>query len=285
MLPKSVLIELLRSKGILAHRALGQNFLIDQNFLNFIIDKAQLTPEDYVLEIGSGPGFMTNLLAQNVKHVWAIEIDKKVFELSCSLYSSHKNITWMNMSILDKTGDNINPEILKEIKGSPLKVVSNLPYSISASIIMSLLESDLPISSMTLTVQLEMAERLTAKIDTKQYNALTILVNLLSNVKVIRKVSPDVFHPVPKVTSAVISITPKARVKDIPDYHLYKKLLRNIFKYRRKMVFRILKNILKASDDKIKEALTKSNIRPEERPEKISAVEFLGLFKELKDYL
>jgi len=285
MLPKSVLIELLRAKGILAHRALGQNFLIDQNFLSFIVEKAQLTPEDCVLEIGSGPGFMTNLLAQKSKHVWAVEIDKKVFELAHSLYSSHKNITWMNMSILDRTGENINPEIIKEIKGSPIKVVSNLPYSISASIIMSLLESNLSMGPMILTVQLEMAQRLTAKIDTKQYNALTILVNLLSEVKIIRKVPPDVFHPVPKVTSAVISITPKTCVKDIPDYHLYKKLLRNTFKYRRKMISRILKNTLKTSDDKINEALAKNNIRNEERPEKISAGEFMGLFKELKDYL
>jgi 16S rRNA (adenine1518-N6/adenine1519-N6)-dimethyltransferase len=303
MLNKSALIGILEEKGlsavlaqagIITRRSLGQNFLIDQNFLKFIVKTAGLSKDDYALEIGSGPGLLTGLIAQNAKYVWAVEIDKKVFQVSQSINPGLTNVRWINESILDR--EQINPIVLKDIRPSELmnlstkcvslpskrdepklKVLSNLPYASSAAIIMALLESKLPISEMTLMMQLEMAQRLTAKPKTKEYNAFTILVNLMGAVKIVRKIPPDVFYPKPKVTSALLTISPYH--KPIENYAKFKDIIQTIFRYRRKTIGRILKET--CASNNINKILTKTGISPTMRPEEITGEKYLKLIDEL----
>lgn len=279
MLTKSALLALLNSKGIITKRSLGQNFLIDHNFLKFIIKTAQVTSDDYILEIGSGPGLLTNLISQNARSVWAVEIDKKLIELAQSIFPSLSNVCWLNMSILDKNNNVINSCVIKELNSPSLKVISNLPYATSAQIILALLESNLPINSMVLMVQSEMAERLTAPIGTKAYNALTILVNLLADIKIIRKIPPEVFFPTPEVTSALIMLKPLSSRNNILDYEAVKKLIQAIFHYRRKTIGSALKHITKLPSQKITALLAKSGIESHQRPEQIPAQNYLNLCK------
>lgn len=277
MLTKSELINLLKSKGIITRRSLGQNFLIDHNFLKFIIKTAQLNSDDYVLEIGSGPGLLTDLISQNARYVWAVEIDKKLIEFAQSIYPSLSNVCWLNTSILDKNNSIINPCVIKELNSQSFKVISNLPYATGAQIILALLESNLPINSMLLMIQSEMAERLTAPIGSKSYNALTILVNLMADIKIVRKIPPEVFYPAPEVTSALIKIMPHQNRQSIIDYNKFKKVIQEIFRYRRKTIYRVLKNITKFPDDKINDILTRSGISRTKRPEEILPQEYLKL--------
>ncbi|MBI4835500.1 MAG: ribosomal RNA small subunit methyltransferase A [Planctomycetes bacterium] len=298
MLNKSTLIGILEEKGIITSRSLGQNFLIDQNLLKFIVKTAGLSKDDYALEIGSGPGLLTGLIAQNAKYVWAVEIDKKVFHVSQSINPGLTNVKWINSSILD--GEKINSEVLSDIyhlktaphmlspcqSGVPetklsgiirnpqLKIISNLPYASSGAIIMALLESKLPISEMTLMMQLEMAQRLTARPKTKEYNAFTILVNLLGAVKIVRKIPPDVFYPKPKVTSALLTIIPYR--KPIENYAKFKDTIHTIFRYRRKTIGHILKEV-SPNNLNINKILTKTGISPTMRPEEIAPTKYVEL--------
>ena len=301
MITKSALVDLLERQGFRPHRSLGQNFLIDHNFLKFIVKTAQLAEKDVVLEIGPGPGLLTQLLAQHARWVWAVEVDRKILEFAQSLCPELRNVRWIQDSILDEHHTKLNPTVVnlitrelvnpstrelvnpstRELVNSStreLKVISNLPYATSAAIILSLLESNLPIKSMVLMVQWEMAERLTAPVGTKAYNALTILTNLLGAIKIIRKVPPGVFYPPPAVHSALITITPRPNPLLSAHYALFKSFLQSVFRYRRKTISRALKEATNWSTEEITERLNHSNISPKKRPEEITLSEWLKLF-------
>lgn len=312
MTTKSELITILQSRGIHLKRRLGQNFLIDPNFLQFIIRTANLSRDDYVLEIGSGLGILTRLIAEKGRYVWAVEVDEKLYEVSQDLFSPLTNVTWLNTSILDKDNERLNQSVIeeikrnlssfthpKEVKSPPppllkgdkrgIKAISNLPYSSSGAIIMALMESNLPIELMVLMVQSEMADRLAAKPGTKEYNAFTILVNLLGEVKIVRRIPPTLFFPEPEVNSAVITIIPRHTKPQ--SYQILKGFLQSVFRYRRKTIGHILSQGFKRAVEEtnpearaeIYQILTNCGISPTMRPEEITLEDYLKLVYELTD--
>src|SRR5574337_513895 len=176
----AVLKQIFSKRGITPNKRFGQNFLIDQNILLSIPNIADLKDDDVVLEIGTGTGGLTRLLAERSRHVFTVEVDKKLFELSSDILKLYKNITPVNADIL-KTKHELNPEItslmlnwLQEHNQTHIKVVSNLPYNISTPVIINLLEGDLPIGLMVLMLQSEITERLMAVPGTREYGILSV---------------------------------------------------------------------------------------------------------------
>ncbi len=247
----SVLKQIFSQRGISPNKRFGQNFLIDQNTLLSIPDIAELTEEDVVLEIGMGTGGLTRLLAERSRHVFAVEVDRKLFEMSSDILKLYKNVTLVNADVL-KTKHELNPEIpalmlnwLREHNQTHIKVVSNLPYNISTPVIINLLEGDLPIKLMVLMLQQEITERMSAIPGTREYGILSIITQLFADVEVVKTLSPHVFWPRPEVFSALVKVSVhKERYADkITDYPFLKKIIHAIFTSRRKTLLNSLEQL------------------------------------------
>ncbi|CAG1023278.1 Ribosomal RNA small subunit methyltransferase A [Patescibacteria group bacterium] len=258
----AVLKQIFERRGIAPNKQFGQNFLIDQNVLVCIPDIANVKEDDVILEIGTGTGGLTRLLAAGSHHVFTIEVDKKLFELSSDILKLYKNITLINADIL-KTKHELNPDILslinnwlKEHNQTQIKVVSNLPYNISTPVIINLLESGLPISFMVLMLQKEITERMTAIPGTREYGILSVITQLFSEVEIVKTLSPDVFWPRPAVHSAIVKVViHKEKYADrITDYPLFGKIVHAIFTSRRKTLINSLEklNLPKISREHLK---------------------------------
>ena len=243
--------QIFSRKGIALNKRFGQNFLIDQNTLMSIPDIAELNESDVVLEIGTGTGGLTRLLAERSRHVFTVEVDRKLFELSSDILKLYKNVTLVNADIL-KTKHELNPDVLslvdnwrKEHNQAYIKVVSNLPYNISTPVIVNLLESGMPISMMVLMLQKEITERMAAIPGTREYGILSIITQLFSEVEIVKTLSPSVFWPRPDVYSAIVKVVVQ---KDkyfsrITDYSLFKKIIYAIFTSRRKTLLNSLEQL------------------------------------------
>ena len=227
----AVLKQIFSQRGISPNKRFGQNFLIDQNTLLSIPDIAELKEDDVVLEIGTGTGGLTRLLAERSRHVFTVEVDRKLFEMATDILKLYKNVTLVNADIL-KTKHELNPDIpskmlnwLKEHDQSHIKVVSNLPYNISTPVIINLLEGNLPIKLMALMLQKEITERMAAMPGTREYGILSIITQLFSEVEVVKTLSPQVFWPRPKVNSALVkvSVHKERYTGRIMDYPFLKK--------------------------------------------------------------
>ena len=247
----SVLKQIFGRRGISPNKRFGQNFLIDQNTLLSIPDIAELNENDVVLEIGTGTGGLTRLLAERSRHVFTVEVDKKLFEMASDILKFYKNITLINADIL-KTKHELNPEIPSIILNWPrdhnqvsIKVVSNLPYNISTPVIINLLEGGLPIKLMVLMLQKEITERMAAIPGTREYGILSIIIQLYSEVEVIKTLPPEVFWPRPEVYSALVkvSVHKEKYAGRITDYHFFKKIVYAIFTSRRKTLLNSLEHL------------------------------------------
>jgi 16S rRNA (adenine1518-N6/adenine1519-N6)-dimethyltransferase len=285
---KSCLSELFRIHNIHANSALGQNFLIDPNFLNYIVNSGGFRENDILLEIGSGPGILTNLLAPKVSKIWAVEIDHKLFAISKELFGHLNNVVFIRNNILNKKQDGLNPEVLSTIRADiekPLRVISNLPYKTAVPIIMALLEGRLRLTAMLLMVQKEIAHRLIAVHSEDNYGAVSILCYYLARIKILRKVPPDVFWPKPMVYSTLISVIPDYRFP-LPreQYFLFKSFLREVFAYSRKTIKQALLKTNRADKTQIEKILSLSRIEISRRPKQITPEEYLGLFHNLNPY-
>jgi 16S rRNA (adenine1518-N6/adenine1519-N6)-dimethyltransferase len=247
----AVLKQIFSRRGITPSKRLGQNFLIDQNILLSIPDIADLEEDDVVLEIGTGTGGLTRLLAARSRHVFTVEMDKKLFELSSDILKLYKNITIINADILE-TKHELNPDItslvlnwLKEHNQLRMKVVSNLPYNISTPVIINLLEGDLPIDLMVMMLQKEITERMMAIPGTREYGILSVITQLFSEVEVVRTLPPEAFWPKPEVHSAVVKVVVRKEkyAGKITDYPLFRKVIYAIFTSRRKTLINSLENL------------------------------------------
>ena len=244
----AILKQIFSQRGISPNKRFGQNFLIDQNTLLSIPDIAELNENDVVLEIGTGTGGLTRLLAESSRHVFTVEVDRKLFEMASDILKLYKNVTLINADIL-KTKHELNPDIpalmlnwLKEHDQSHIKVVSNLPYNISTPVIINLLEGNLPIKLMVLMLQKEITERMAAMPGTREYGILSIITQLFSEVEVVKTLSPQVFWPRPEVYSALvkISVNKEKYAGRITDYSFFKKIIHAIFTSRRKTLLNSL---------------------------------------------
>lgn len=218
----------------------GQNFLIDTGVLEKIIREAGVTKDDFVLEIGPGIGTMTQYLCESAREVAAVEIDKALIPILKDTLSPYDNVTVINEDILKV---DINRLAQEKNGGRPIKVVANLPYYITTPIIMGLFESHVPIDSITIMVQKEVAGRMKTGPGSKDYGALSLAVQYYADPQIVANVPPNCFMPRPKVGSAVIRLKRHAQpVVNVSDEKLMFRLIRASFNQRRKTLANGLKN-------------------------------------------
>ena len=255
----------------------GQNFLIDEGIVNKIVREAGVTKDDFVLEIGPGIGTMTQLLCEQAGGVAAVEIDTNLIPILKETLAEYDNVTIINEDILK-----VDIKKLAEEKngGKPIKVVANLPYYLTTPIIMGLFESNVPIDSITVMVQKEVADRMQVGPGTKDYGALSLAVQYYSKPQVVINVPPECFIPRPNVGSAVIRLT---RYKEPPvkvrDEKLMFKLIRASFNQRRKTLANGLNNSpeINFSKEEITAAIESLHKGPSIRGEALTLSEFAAL--------
>ena len=237
--PKNT-IEVLQKYHFNFQKKFGQNFLINTSILEEIIDAAEITREDFVLEIGPGIGTMTQYLACAARKVVAVEIDKALIPILEDTLSDYDNARVINNDVLKVDIAKLAEE---ENGGKPIKVVANLPYYITTPIIMGLFENHVPIKSITVMVQKEVADRMQVGPGTKDYGALSLAVQYYAKPYIVANVPPNCFMPRPKVGSAVIRLEryeePPVKVK---DEKLMFRIIRASFNQRRKTLANGLKN-------------------------------------------
>lgn len=233
-------IEVLKKYNFSFQKKYGQNFLIDTHVLDKIIRAAGITEDDCVLEIGPGIGTMTQYLAQAAGKVIAVEIDKALIPIISDTLSSYYNVTIINDDVLKL---DIRKLVEEENEGKPIKVVANLPYYITTPIIMGLYENHVPIESITVMVQKEVADRMQEEPGSKDYGALSLAVQYYAEPYIVANVPPNCFMPRPKVGSAVIRLTShKKPPVEVEDEKLLFRLIRASFNQRRKTLANGLKN-------------------------------------------
>lgn len=233
-------LAVINKYGFAFQKKFGQNFLIDENIVAKIVREAGVTKEDFVLEIGPGIGTMTQLLCENAREVAAVEIDKKLIPILEDTLSEYDNVTIINEDILKV---DIAKLATDKNAGRPIKVVANLPYYITTPIIMGLFESHVPIDSITVMVQREVADRMQTGPGSKDYGALSLAVQYYARPEIVANVPPECFLPRPSVGSAVIRLV-KHTVNPVTvkDEALMFKLIRASFNQRRKTLANGLNN-------------------------------------------
>jgi 16S rRNA (adenine1518-N6/adenine1519-N6)-dimethyltransferase len=237
----SYLRRLFDGFGLEANKKLGQNFLIDLNLVDLIVRAAELDRSDSVLEVGTGTGSLTARLADIAGAVCTIEIDKNLQPVARQVVGDRPNVRFLFGDALAKKNE-LNPDMLTawdEVTATShcprRKLVANLPYVIATPLISNLLIAGVPLERMVVMVQWEIAERLRGTVGTKDYNALSVLVQSVADVEVVRKVLPGNFYPRPKVDSAIVKIVPnaekRAKVGDVTRFRVF---LRDLYVHRRK---------------------------------------------------
>lgn len=250
----------------------GQNFIIDKNIINNIVEKSNVDKDTLVIEIGPGAGSLTNILGEKSKNVIAYEIDKSLKPILEKNIHSNTEIIYE-----DFLKRNVFEDIQK-YEYQKLYVIANLPYYITTPIIMKLIEDKINVDKIVVMVQKEVGDRFKAKPNTKDYNSLTIFLNYYFNVSKIMDVSRNVFIPKPNVDSIVVSFTKKDKRLKVKNEQLFFKLVRDSFKQKRKT----LKNNLKGYDlPKIEEVLNKHNLDLSVRAEALS----IEIFAEIANNL
>lgn len=270
-------IEILQKYQFSFQKKFGQNFLIDTHVLDKIIRAAEITKEDMVLEIGPGIGTMTQYLAEAAGKVIAVEIDRNLIPILSETLSMYDNVRIINEDVLKL---DIRKLAEEENQGRPIKVVANLPYYITTPIIMELFEGQVPVESITVMVQKEVADRMQTGPGSKDYGALSLAVQYYAKPYIVANVPPNCFMPRPKVGSAVIRLTrhdtPPVQVK---DEGLMFEIIRASFNQRRKTLANGLNNSSRLSYPKevIAEAVEKLGKGPSIRGEALTLEEFARL--------
>lgn len=275
-------IEILKKYNFVFQKKYGQNFLIDTHVLEKIIRAAFIGSDDVVLEIGPGIGTLTQYLCENARQVIAVEIDDMLIPILGETLKDYDNVKIVHNDILKV---DVN-EIVSEYPGSSIKVVANLPYYITTPIIMGLFESGVPIDSITIMVQKEVAERMQAKPGTKDYGALTLAVQYYADAKIMANVPPNCFMPRPAVGSAVINLVKhKEKRYDVKNEDMLFRIIRASFNQRRKTLQNGLNNAanLPYTKQQIAEAIEKMGLPAAVRGEKLSLEQFVELSNILEE--
>ena len=275
-------IEVLQKYDFVFQKKFGQNFLIDTHVLDKIISAAEITKEDFVLEIGPGIGTMTQYLACAAREVVAVEIDKALIPILEDTLQDYSNVTVLNEDILKVDIKKLADE---HDNGKPIKVVANLPYYITTPIIMGLFEGDVPIESITVMVQKEVADRMQVGPGTKEYGALSLAVQYYAEPYIVANVPPNCFMPRPKVGSAVIRLTKHAEPPvEVSDTKLMFRIIRASFNQRRKTLANGLNNSpeLSFGKEEIQRAIKACGFPEGIRGEALTLEEFAALTNEFK---
>lgn len=270
-------IEILKKYNFVFQKKYGQNFLIDTNVLNKIVDAADITDDDFVLEIGPGIGTLTQYLCEKAGQVAAVEIDNMLIPILEDTLKEYDNVEIIHNDILKV---NINELADRYNKGKPVKVVANLPYYITTPIIMGLFESRVPLNSITIMVQKEVAMRMQAGPGTKDYGALSLAVQYYADAEIVANVPPNCFMPRPAVGSAVICLKKhKEDLYGVKDEKRLFAIIRASFNQRRKTLINGLNNAanLPYSKIQIETALSQMGLPLTVRGESLTLQQFVEL--------
>lgn len=265
---------MLEQKRFVFKKKYGQNFIIDENIINAIINKSAIDKETLVIEIGPGSGALTIKLAETAKNVLCYEIDTSLREILSDVLKDCKNVEIIYDDFLKR---NVLLDI-KKYKYNSLYVVANLPYYITTPIIIKLIEDNIDVKKIVVMVQKEVGNRFRAKPGSRDYNSLSVFLNYFYDVKKIMDVSKNVFMPKPNVDSIVVEFNKKEKNLSIKNKELFFKLIRDSFRQKRKTI----KNNLKGYDlEKVEKILKKHNLSLSSRAERIST----EIFAEIANYL
>ena len=274
-------IEVLQKYRFNFQKKFGQNFLIDTHVLDKIIDASGVTEDDFVLEIGPGIGTMTQYLCERAREVVAVEIDKNLIPILSDTLKNYSNVTVINEDIFKLDICKLAEE---KNQGKPIKVVANLPYYITTPIIMGLFESHVPIDSITIMVQKEVAERMQEKPGSKEYGALSLAVQYYAKPEIVANVPPNCFMPRPNVGSAVIRLTRHEKPPvEVEDEKLMFRIIRASFNQRRKTLANGLNNSpeIHLPKEVIQESIVSLGVPENIRGEALSLEQFAELSNEI----
>ena len=273
--------EILKKHGFTFKKSLGQNFLIDSNILNRIVDGASVDKTVGVIEIGPGIGSLTEALAKKAKKVISFEIDGRLLPILAETLADYNNVEIINNDILKVDVDNIIAEKMSDC--DKIMVVANLPYYITTPILTHLIENTEKIDGYVVMMQREVANRLNAKVGTKDYNSLTILLNYYTDVEYLFTVPKKVFVPAPNVESAVVKIMTKEKKEFEVDQKFFK-FVRSCFVQRRKTLLNnLISSYGKDKKQDLQASCFDSEVEATRRSETLTLTEFYNLYNNLKN--
>lgn len=272
-------LETLNKYGFKFNKAYGQNFIFDTNFLTSFVD-GNIDKSTDVLEIGPGAGTLTAILCKFARRVVSYEIDKNLEPILKDNLNEYENSQIIFGDIMKFSME----EIEANFEGN-YTMVANLPYYITTPIIFKFLENAKKMKSMIIMVQLEVAERLTARAGSKDYGAITPAIDYRANAKIIKRVSRKMFTPMPNVDSAIVKIDFVENKYDIADTKILDDVIKSAFAMRRKTLENNLKTTFKLSSDTIQEIFSRLGLPPQVRGEKLTTLDFVNLSNEIKKHV
>jgi len=282
----SCLRKVLREHGFSCRKRWGQNFLVDANIINKIVDVAELSPADTVIEIGAGTGALTRSLASRAGLVITVEVDKRLAPVLKEILGGFNNVEVVYQDAMELNFDNLAREKTAArfgVKPSTYKIVANIPYYITTPLILHLLKNRFSFSFLILMIQKEVGLRLVAGPGSKDYGSLSIAVQYYSVPKILFRVPRTVFYPMPEVESVVVSLTRREiPAVEVPDEDLFFTLVRHAFGQRRKTILNALTTTAQSfglTRAELKEILESTGINPELRGESLAIEEFVSLAK------
>lgn len=268
----SATMDVVKKHGFKFTKSLGQNFLIDDNIIDKIVDGAGAGPGDKIIEVGPGIGTLTRELASRADKLMAVEIDRNLIPILADTLGDYKNVKIVNEDIIKA---DIRGLIDENLDGGPVKLVANLPYYITTPIIMRFLEEDINVTDIVVMVQKEVAERMNAQPGGKDFGALSVAVQYYCDTEIVAKVPRHLFVPQPNVDSIVIAlrVRPERKYK-LDDEALFFRVVKAAFGQRRKTLLNSISSMGTLSKDGVKEALLEAGIDEKRRGETLSLDEF-----------
>ncbi|TAN69273.1 16S rRNA (adenine(1518)-N(6)/adenine(1519)-N(6))-dimethyltransferase RsmA [Paraclostridium sordellii 8483] len=267
--------EVVDKHGFKFSKSLGQNFLIDDNVIDRILDGARLSKGDKIIEVGPGIGTLTREMGRVADKVLAIEIDKTLIPILKDTLDEFENIEVINQDILKV---NVEDLVTEKLNGGPVKLVANLPYYITTPIVMKFLEEDIPVTDIVVMVQKEVADRMNANPGTKDYGALSVAVQYYCDTEIVAKAPRHMFIPQPNVDSTVIGLHVREERKyNVDSEDIFFKTVKAAFGQRRKTLLNALGTLGFLNKDEIREVLNEANIDEKRRGETLSIEEFANL--------
>ncbi|CEN74494.1 KsgA/Dim1 family 16S ribosomal RNA methyltransferase [[Clostridium] sordellii] len=267
--------EVVDKHGFKFSKSLGQNFLIDDNVIDRILDGARLSEGDKIIEVGPGIGTLTREMGRVADKVVAIEIDKTLIPILKDTLDEFENIEVINQDILKV---NVEDLVKEKLNGGPVKLVANLPYYITTPIVMKFLEEDIPVTDIVVMVQKEVADRMNANPGTKDYGALSVAVQYYCDTEIVAKAPRHMFIPQPNVDSTVIGLHVREERKyNVDSEDIFFKTVKAAFGQRRKTLLNALGTLGFLNKDEIRAVLNEANIDEKRRGETLSIEEFANL--------
>ena len=267
--------EVVQKHNFKFSKSLGQNFLIDTNVIDRILEGARVQEGDYVIEVGPGIGTLTKEMGRTAEKVVAIEIDKTLIPILEETLADFPNIEVINQDILKV---DVQELVKEKLNGGPVKLIANLPYYITTPIVMKFLEEDIPVTDIVVMVQKEVADRMNAQPNSKDYGALSVAVQYYCDTEIVAKAPRHMFMPQPNVDSTVIGLHVREEKKyNVDNEDIFFKTVKASFGQRRKTLLNSLGGLGFLSKDQIKVALQEANIDEKRRGETLSIEEFTSL--------